>query len=323
MATDKIRSTGPEIKRNQQNKTPLEERICALKSPSQGFGDRPHPALAGPPPSVGPGSYNIVFSAKGQRSALDGPEFASTTLKIKLPSSLVPYNLPSPGPHARYEVRKDLDSRFPQYSKDKPLLSHGGRPHDPYGANDPGPGHYHSDTYKSVSISASCPNLRGGGEHCMEATGGTKRCLKGTFGTANRFEKAKVPNSSPQGDRYYAHSKIWGQEEYLSGVRSCSFGVCGKTDMANPLRGPRHDVGPGHYEIDALKRGYSCAMRTSPLDGITTRSISPVNQFAKNLGSTKSAHRKSPMGFAGSPSSTQKSAGHSGGGAIAAGGGDA
>merc|ERR1712070_674685 len=208
--------------------------------------------------------------------------------------------------------RKDLDSRFPQYSKDKPLLGHNGRPHEIEDRNDPGPGTYHSDTYKSVSITASCPNLRGAGEHCMEATGGTKRCLKSTFGCANRFEKQKVPNSSPQGDRYYAHSKIWGPEEYLGGVRSCSFGVCGKTDMANPLKGPRHDVSPHTYYPNS---GYSAAMRTSPLDGLTNRCLSPVNQFAKNRGSTRSAHRPQGGSLRGSPSEgMMKSGGHASGG---------
>lgn len=175
------------------------------------------------------------------------------------------------------------------------------------------------ETRSSVfSITASCPNLRGAGDRCMEATGGTKRCLKSTFGCANRFAKDKVPNSSPQGDRYYAHSKIWGAEEYLSGVRSCSFGASGKVDMSNPLKGPRYTTSPHTYYPQG---GYSAAGRTSPLDGLTSRSTSPVHQFAKNLGSTKNVtrQRSSPPGMDVSP----MSGGGSPGGAAAGGGGDA
>merc|ERR1719262_1668675 len=146
----------------------------------------------------------------------------------------------------------------------------------------------------------------------MEATGGTKRCLKSTFGTANRFAKDKVPNSSPQGDRYYAHSKIWLGEDYLQGARSCSFGACGKTDMANPLKGPKHDTSPVTYYPQG---GYSAAMKTSALDGLTSRCTSPVNQFAKNLGSTKNAsrNRSSPPG-GGSMDRTPGGGGSPGGG---------
>lgn len=282
-----VEKDNPGLKRNQLFKGPLEqEKSCTL-----GIGERPAPNAmlsGGPPPSVGPGSYNIVHSAAGPRSPLDGPEFCSATIKVKLPSSLIGLPMPSPGPHARYEVRGDLNRNLPSYAKHKPLLSRNGRHESMEGVGDPGPGHYQDDTYKSVQMNTSCPNLRGAGERCMEATGGTKRCLKSTFGGAPRFSKDKVPNSSPQGDRYYAHSKILDGEEYLKGSRSCTFGACGKTDMANPLKGPRHEVCPHTYYPEG---GYSAAGRTSALDGLASRCTSPVHQFSRNLGSTKHAHR--------------------------------
>jgi len=297
-AEKKVNMGGTEISRNQLYKTALEqEKFCTM-----GIGERPVGAkmhVGGPPPSVGPGSYSIVHSAKGPRSPLDGAEFCHTTIKTKLPSSLIALPMPSPGPHARYEVRnQDLTKHLPEYAKHKPYLSHNGRHEHTEGVGDPGPGHYAAETYKSVSLSASCPNLRGAGAGCMQATGGTKKCLKSTFGIASRFSKDKVPNSSPQGDRYYAHSKIWGPEEYLSGVRTCGFGVCGKTDMSNPLKGPVHDVSPVTYYPQG---GFSAAGKTSALDGLATRSTSPVHQFAKNLGSTRHAarQRSSPPGSSG------------------------
>jgi hypothetical protein len=293
--------------RNALFKGPLEEGLsCSL-----GIGPRPGMENKGSG-NIGPGSYNIVHSAAGPRSPLDGPEFCSTTIKVKLPSSLTGLPMPSPGPHARYEVRKaDLTAHLPQYAKHKPLLGHNDPAPKYSGNNDPGPGHYQEHTYKTTALAASCPNLTGGGDRCMEATGGTKKCLKSTFGMAPRFSKDKVPNSSPQGERYYAHSKIRGGEDYLSGARSCSFGACGKMDMSNPLKGPRNDVSPVTYHPE---RGYSCHYKTSPLDGLTQRCISPVHQFAKNLGSSKEKKQRPPT------NATSPGAGSS---ASPAGGGDA
>jgi len=303
--------------RNQLYKIPLEEdKSCTL-----GIGDRPGMENKGSG-NIGPGSYNLVHSAKGPRSPLDGPEFCSTTMKVKLPSSLTGIAMPSPGPHARYEVRGDLDRHLPQYAKHKPLLGHNKRFPEHEHDNDPGPGHYHDHTYKSVALSASCPNLSGGGERCMEAVGGTKKCLKSTFGVAPRFSKDKVPNSSPQGDRYYAHSKILDGEAYLSGARSCSFGACGKMDMANPFKGPLHDVSPVTYHPE---RGYSSHYATSPLDGMASRCVSPVHQFSKNLGSTKNSTRSkgSPQMMRGSPQANATSQGAGSPSAAAGGGGEA
>jgi len=127
----------------------------------------------------------------------------------------------------------------------------------------------------------------------MEATGGTKKNLKSTFGVAERFSAAKQ-TCSPSQDRYYAHSKIWNSEDYLSQYRSCSFGACGKTDFSNPLNGPRYEASPVSYRPIA-----SSAKATSPLDGLTSRKASPVSAYCKVLQSTKkgnaSARESSPM----------------------------
>lgn len=300
--------------RNQLYKIPLEESVSC----TQGIGARPGMENKGSG-NVGPGQYNIVHSAVGQRSPLDGPEFCSTTIKVKLPSSLTGLPMPSPGPHARYEVRGDLDRHLPQYAKHKPLLGHNKREMSLEGNSDPGPGHYHEHTYKTMALSASCPNLVGGGERCMEAAGGTKKCLKSTFGMAPRFSKDKVPNSSPQGDRYYAHSKILDSDDALKGARSCSFGACGKTDMSK-LTGCSNDVSPHTYHPE---RGYSVHYATSPLDGLTTRNVSPVHQFSKNLGSTKNATRGkgSPQMMGGGASSGHAASPGAGSSAAAGGGG--
>lgn len=291
--------------RNQLYKIPLEMD----KSCTQGIGERPGPAHTNQPPAVGPGSYNIVSSAAGPRSPLDGPEFCTCTLKVKLQSSLGGLSMPSPGPHARYEVRGDLDKHLPQYAKHKPLLSHGHRAEDMEGRGEPGPGSYNNHLDKSVATAASCPNLHGAGERCMEAVGGTKRCLKSTFGIASRFEKkGGVPNSSPGGDRYYAHSKIWNSEEYLAGARTCGFGASGKTDMANPLKGHLSTTSAVTYFPEG---GYSAAGKTSAFDGIATRQVSPVHQFSKNAGGKHD--RKTPKATMDSPKG--QGAGSPGGGA--------
>jgi len=304
--------------RNQLYKHALEvEKSCSL-----GIGERPALDSGGPPGNVGPGSYNIVHSAKGTTSSLDGPEFCKTTIKVKLPSSLTGLPMPSPGPHARYEVRGDLDAHFPQYAKHKPLLGHNARfAESAEDRNSPGPGAYHTHLVKCLSLSASCPNLLGAGDRCMEATGGSKRTLKSTFGVANRFAKDKVPNCSPQGDRFYAHSRIWNSEEYLKGARSCSFGASGKTDMSNPLKGGRNNVSPVTYYPNG---GFSAAGRTSPLDGHAARCISPVHQFSKNLGTGKSADkRRSPQGDSSSIDPMSPGGGGSPGGGAMGGMGDA
>eukprot|EP00913_Durusdinium_trenchii_P031810 g29791.t1 len=91
----------------------------------------------GPQCSQGIGSYNIVASAAKARSPLDGPEYCKTSLGRKLPSTLVPVDMCSPGPHHTYEVRKPLDHHKPNYGK--PSLSYGYRappPEDTDGKHD-------------------------------------------------------------------------------------------------------------------------------------------------------------------------------------------
>eukprot|EP00434_Breviolum_minutum_P010400 symbB.v1.2.009173.t2/scaffold579.1/size184598/7 len=94
---------------------------------TQGIGGRKNLNDTSVPDKVGPGSYNIVASAAKARSPLDGPEYCSTSLGRKLPSSLVPVDMCSPGPHHTYEIRKPLDHHRPMYGK--PSLAYGYRMH--------------------------------------------------------------------------------------------------------------------------------------------------------------------------------------------------
>lgn len=289
--------------RNQLYKVPALE---SEKSCTMGFGERPKMHFSGSPPAVGPGLYKIVHSSAGRRSPLDGDDYCNFTIKSKLPSALVGVPMSSPGPHAKYEVRTDLVIKSPEYKRE--LLSHNERRPEVPPNDEPGPGHYFDDSYKSVAISASCPNLSGAGERCMEATGGTKRCLKSTFGMADRFRAAKQ-TCSPKEDRYYAHSKIWDLEDYINGARSCSFGASGKTDFSNPFKGHRDQVSPVTY-----RPVYSTAYPTSPIDGLTRRTPSPVYTFAKAASTAKHARRRKMFGASpgGSPSSASMTAGGSG-----------
>lgn len=292
-----------------------EDKTC-----TQGIGPRPGAELPGPPPHVGPGSYNIIASAAKQSSPLDGAEFCKTSMKIKLPSDLTSKGTPSPGPHAKYDVRKGLVDHLPRYGIE--LLKRGHRSADVEDRDQPGPGQYFDD-FKSVAMSSSCPNLPGNHEKCMEATGGSKRSVKTTFGVAERFP-AMAQTSSPIGRYYYAHSSQLNEEDYLKGARSCSFGVSGKTDFSNPLRGHRSDLGPGAYKPQS---GYSAAMKTSPIDGFAFRTNSPINTFSRNMGSSKSGGGNRPRGlFRGDGASPGAGAGggsrklsNDGGGAAAGG----
>jgi hypothetical protein len=232
-------------------------------------------------------------------------------MKVKLPSALTGIPMASPGPHAKYEIRADYTHGLKGLNTKRELLSHGvERSKEMEDCCDPGPGHYFDDMTKSVAMAASCPNLTGAGERCMEATGGTKKFLKSTFGMAERFPSTKG-TCSPKEDRYYAHSKIWSDEDYLNGARSCSFGAVGKTDFSNPMKGHCHQVSPVTY-----RPIYSTAYPTSPIDGLTKRSPSPVAFFAKAQASSKHARRKKMFDRPGvSPSSKSAAVGDSGDGA--------
>mmetsp|Transcript_103304 Transcript_103304/g.287557 ORF Transcript_103304/g.287557 Transcript_103304/m.287557 type:complete len:398 (-) Transcript_103304:225-1418(-) len=258
--------------RNQINKLPQElGRTC-----SQGIGDRPKVEYQnGPPPNVGPGSYDIVGSCCLRKSALDGPDYCSTTMHHTLPSKLTANASCSPGPHHKYEIRKPLDHKLPSYQVE--ALSHGTRHHHPEDTD--GPGLRNNDMYHlSVASSASCPNLRG---PAAPDARGTKRCLKTTFGTADRFKTGKQ-TCSPGGVMGYAHFKFPTSEDYLAQSRSCSFGVSSKTDFSNPYHGHRSVVSPVTYRPQA-----TAVKKSSALDGFASRCTSPVSLGCRNQSRTK------------------------------------
>lgn len=253
---------------------------------SQGIGPRSKVDLGGSK-IVGPGSYEIVSSATHHKSPLDGPEYCHTTLKFKLKSSMVQNEDASPGPHAKYEVRKPHPGPkdFPIYKLNS--MAHGGR--HPHPEDKVGPEIAYNHPNSKCGKSASAPNLTGKGKNAkpqedMDATGGTKKFIKSTFGMADRF-KQEVGTSSPEGDMYYAHNKHLTQEDYLSGSRSCSFGAGGKVDFSNPYKGHRSAVSPVSYSPTT-----SIVAKTSALDGFLHRSISPI--LAGTRGSRNSStHR--------------------------------
>eukprot|EP00439_Symbiodinium_sp_Y106_P078020 s210_g16.t2 len=84
---------------------------------TQGIGGRKGIHDTSVPSKVGPGSYNIVASAAKSNSPLDGPEYCKTSLGRKLPSTLLPVDMCSPGPHHTYEVRKPLDAEQQNFNK--------------------------------------------------------------------------------------------------------------------------------------------------------------------------------------------------------------
>lgn len=236
--------------------------------------DRPDVVLPGSK-HVGPGSYDVLFSATKTKSSLDGAEFCSTTLKGKLPSTLVPAKSCSPGPHAKYEIRK-----APGYGLPSPSL---GKRHEKVEDNTgPGPGQYATQSVKSIAASASCPAFRHtgtgqAGNIALDAVGGTKQYVKTTFGNAERFPSAGK-SCSPTGDMYYDHFKFPNKEDYLGMSRSCTFGRGHKTDFTNPGRGHRLSVSPATYSPNT-----STTAKTSALDGFANRCTSPVHAHCRSL----------------------------------------
>lgn len=228
------------------------------------FGDTTSPALA-LSRNFKADDDKIVMSKTKPSSPLDGATYCTMTMKCKLPSTLVPLKACSPGPHARYEVRKDFMHKWPGADATKPLLSHGGR--TKVVEDDDGPGcAYSVQEHKSVARTASCPDSQ---------APGSKACGKfGTFGkpTAKRFGPDKL-TCSPNEKRYYDHSKILGAEDYCAGARTCSFGSGTKTDFAK--LGPRHGVSAVTYAPNT-----STSKKTSAFDGFASRSYSPVQAAA-------------------------------------------
>lgn len=240
------------------------------KSCSLGAGERGKVMNDSPMPKrVGPGAYDSCYSAKQLKSPLDGPEFCTTTMKVKLPSKLVP-NVPKemchPGP--RYNVRKDWEQLHefdPQCSVD--LLSRMGRHIHPEDRNETGPGSY-EQVHNTIGYSASAPSLREASE-----PGGVKRHRKSTFGVAERFPM-KNTSCSPNADMYYAHSKHLSGEDMMQHARTTTFGRGSKIDLANPYKVIQDDVSAATFDP---RGGYGAAMKSSPgLDGFATRCESPV-----------------------------------------------
>lgn len=246
---------------------------------SQGVGDRSNMVLP-VPPNVGPGSYEVMASCAMRKSPLDGPEFCNTTMHAKLPSKLVPANMCSPGPHHKYQIARPLDDR-PTYGTQLLASRSPSRPaRHPYPEDNDGPGLGYNDLHHESVASRS--HSRGLKDSVVsESVGGTKRNLKTTFGTADRFRAGKQ-TCSPVGDLYYAHAKFFTTEDYLSGARSCSFGVSHKTDFSNPHHGHRSTVSPVTYAPIA-----STVKKTSAMDGFANRCASPVATFSKNASSSK------------------------------------
>eukprot|EP00929_Paragymnodinium_shiwhaense_P021253 TRINITY_DN13912_c0_g1_i1.p1 TRINITY_DN13912_c0_g1~~TRINITY_DN13912_c0_g1_i1.p1 ORF type:complete len:391 (+),score=80.01 TRINITY_DN13912_c0_g1_i1:183-1355(+) len=253
---------------------------------TQGKGNRPGLQLKCAGPQVGPGSYDIVHSAAGKKSPLDGPRYCSMSIGKKLPSSLVPVNMCGPGPHAKYEVRKPLAKAASNDDLPQPL-SFGTRAPPVEDTDGPGPGFY-SQHHKTVQAITSCPNFRTRKDSVpgLEATnaGGTKQFLKSTFGVAPRFKEDK--KTPAQGGMMYSfHQKSMTSEDYLRAYRSCSMGGGNKTDFSNPMKlssAHRLQVSPVTYHPVS-----SSAKKTSAMDGFTNRCASPIYSACKMLATHK------------------------------------
>jgi|Transcript_43163 hypothetical protein len=279
--------------RNSIEKLKIEEgRMC-----TQGVGPRKD-MVFGASKNVGPGSYEIVHSAAGRRSPLDGKEYCTANIHQKLPSKLVPADMCSPGPHAKYEVRKNADHHLPSYGVQ--YMDRAKR-HE-YQANKdaegPGPGAYAQDYY-SLTKSSSSPALKS--KKGQDDDTKAKQTVKSTFGLSDRFRAGKQ-TCSPQGDMYYAHNKIMSKEDYIAACRACTFGHGQKTNFANPYKGHVTQVSPVTY-----KPVTSSASRTSAFDGLTERNAAPGSAVIKEMlnlkKSLKEQRNKSLYSYSSAPTS--------------------
>eukprot|EP00927_Polykrikos_kofoidii_P077373 TRINITY_DN74316_c0_g1_i1.p1 TRINITY_DN74316_c0_g1~~TRINITY_DN74316_c0_g1_i1.p1 ORF type:complete len:411 (-),score=13.65 TRINITY_DN74316_c0_g1_i1:207-1439(-) len=255
--------------RNQTGSMPMN----AGKTCTQGIGHRPkceaYPLAS---PKVGPADYSA-----------DRPD---TKLKCSmhraLGSTLVPrHALVSPGPHAGYHVRRDLDAHFPRHKKEP--MSHGTRHAFKEDTDGPGPGHY-DHTARTIGVTASCPNLHSNtSTNARTAAAGVKP--KCTFGSVRPSGCSTTSTGSAAGSVYYQYVRWPSAEDYLQNGKSCSFGSDKKTDFANPFRyskSHRSQVAPTTYKPRA-----SPGAKSSALDGFVPRQPSPVATVSRRMRTSK------------------------------------
>lgn len=180
------------------------------RSASLGVSDRPHYVYGAP--NVGPGSYKGVPSVCRRRSALDGPEYSITTMKPRLD-------------YCVGELPKRARATFP------------------------GPGYYKVPTTVGDALKYS---IRHYVNYCdfphvtsrMSETGDFEK----TFGKFNKGVR-KLPlvaSSAPEGDLFYAHSRILTEKDYMKESRTCTLGKGKRADFAQC----DYDAAPGSYDLD-------------------------------------------------------------------------
>lgn len=285
--------------RNHHEKNPLLE---SSKEFTQGIGDRgkldPFERSGA---SAGPGSYDGLVSAKGKRSALDGADYCNFTLRDNFPSNRIPKNI-TPGPHAVYQVRRDLACDRPTYKREP--FSHGTRHRYAEDSDGPGPGSYDLSQHTiGKKISKQATGTKNGssaptsGDASKSGTVQKKhdnavtRFGRTTFGGSERMPDRQIYSASPNDDLYYTHCNFLTSENYLADARSCRFGVGQKTDLSNPGKlseDHRPQVSPAYYSPS-----HSVVRKTTMMDGgFAERSMSPICTGARAISSMRGISSK-------------------------------
>lgn len=207
---------------------------------SMGIGERPGMANYNTGHRVGPGTYDPNMSVSKVKSALDGPEMCTTTLKSRSAIGFGRSGTTSPGP--RYDVRKNPGSDLPKYSlglPQEPLLDLSG----------PGPAY--------LNIGTKMPS-----KEDLE-----NRLVKSTFGIADRFPDLTKESQSPNVELYYTHNNIrnW---QFDKDTRAASLG----RGQRSPVGFSPHDLSPFTYPYQKCT-GFT--KKSSPLDGFRELSTSP------------------------------------------------
>jgi hypothetical protein len=217
---------GPGFYRANQTDLPLSDLSCSM-----GIGGRP--TYVSGYRNAGPGAYEPCLSAAKKKSAVDGPEFCTTTLKKRLPMKGLGHKDEGPG-HA-YTVTAKTGEGQPAYSMQGLYTT---KPRELGELNAP-------DVFPGIGA----PEW------------GNHQRPKYTLAQQERFpKKGRTVSESPDGVRYYSHCKLY--DDHGSSV-TCTLGRGGKTNFARLGEGGKNRfVGPGSYDPIA-----SVSRSTSALDG--------------------------------------------------------
>mmetsp|Transcript_16659 Transcript_16659/g.41239 ORF Transcript_16659/g.41239 Transcript_16659/m.41239 type:complete len:326 (+) Transcript_16659:148-1125(+) len=241
------------FKSNRFWKDDLEEAL--QKKPTFGFGSRPSYVRGAP--NLGPGTYTPITSVAKTSSSLDGKKYCNVTIKQK---TKVTVGAVSPHEEARkpgpgtYTLHSEINGGYVSRGDKKNWV---GPPAPKMGIALREVHDYQGDALYNVAQDL--------GSSLMYFKDPKK---SSTFGFAKLGDP--YPSQSPDGELYYSHVKLLDDYTKVGRASGLGKGERGVLIQEQTTAGPA-----SYYPVT------SCAKTTSPLDGFTTRNLSPVTQFGK------------------------------------------